>query len=119
MSLDFTAIDFDRASSQPGSVCSVGLVRIRDGQIVHESGGLVRPPQGLGDFDDYHTSVHGITADMVTSAPPAQAGREPGHRPRPPALRASGRLHRHAEVQDQGKGQDIEVMSEDDFIRTL
>jgi DNA polymerase III epsilon subunit-like protein len=70
MSLDFTAIDFDRASSQPGSVCSVGLVRIRDGQIVHKSGGLVRPPEGLGDFDDYHTSVHGITADMVSTAPP-------------------------------------------------
>jgi DNA polymerase-3 subunit epsilon len=70
VSLDFTAIDFETASSQPGSVCSVGLVRIRDGQIAGKSGGLVRPPDGLGEFTDYQTSLHGITAAMVATAPP-------------------------------------------------
>ena len=69
MSLDFTAIDFETASGQPGSACAVGLVRVRDGQVVHKSGGLVHPPQGLGEFADFKTSVHGITAEMVASAP--------------------------------------------------
>ena len=70
VSLDFTAVDFETASSQPGSVCAVGLVRVRDGQVADKSGGLVRPPDGLGEFTDYQTSVHGITADMVATAPP-------------------------------------------------
>ena len=70
MSLDFTAVDFETASSQPGSVCAVGLVRVRDGQVAGKSGGLVRPPDGLGEFTDYQTSVHGITAEMVATAPP-------------------------------------------------
>jgi DNA polymerase-3 subunit epsilon len=70
MSLDFTAVDFETASSQPGSVCAVGLVRVRDGQVAGKSGGLVRPPDGLGEFTEYQTSVHGITAEMVASAPP-------------------------------------------------
>jgi DNA polymerase-3 subunit epsilon len=69
MSLDFTAVDFEIANSRRGSVCAVGLVRVRDGHVVGKSGGLIRPPQGLGEFDEYHTSVHGITAQMVASAP--------------------------------------------------
>jgi len=36
---------------------------------VHKSGGLVRPlTDGLGHFDEFNTSVHGITATMVASA---------------------------------------------------
>lgn len=69
MSLDFTAIDFETASGRPGSACSVGLVRVRDGQVVHKSGGLIRPPAGLGEFAEWNTSVHGITAEMVATAP--------------------------------------------------
>jgi DNA polymerase III epsilon subunit-like protein len=70
VSLDFTAVDFETASSLPGSVCAVGLVRVRDGQVAGKSGGLVRPPDGLGEFTEYQTSVHGITAEMVATAPP-------------------------------------------------
>lgn len=69
MGLDFTAIDFETASSERGSACAVGLVRVRDGQVVHKSGGLIRPPEGLDQFADYKTSVHGITAEMTASAP--------------------------------------------------
>jgi hypothetical protein len=59
-----------RDSQRPaGSACAVGLVRVRDGQVVHKSGGLVRPPEGRGEFADFKTSVHGITAEMVASAP--------------------------------------------------
>jgi len=70
MSLDFTAVDFATASSQPGSVCAVGLVKVRDGQVTAKSGGLVRPPGGLGEFTEYQTSLHGITAEIVAAAPP-------------------------------------------------
>ena len=69
MSLDFTAIDFETANHQPGAVCAVGLVRVREGRVVHKSGGLVHPPDGLDQFADFNTSIHGITAEMVASAP--------------------------------------------------
>ena len=31
---DFIAIDFETANQEPSSVCSVGVVMVRDGQIV-------------------------------------------------------------------------------------
>lgn len=69
MSLDFTAIDFETANSSRASVCAVGLVKIRDGRIDSESGGLIRPPDGYRDFSWANIGVHGITAEMVADAP--------------------------------------------------
>jgi DNA polymerase-3 subunit epsilon len=69
VSLDFTAIDFENANSYRGSPCSVGLVKVRDGRIVHESGTLIRPPAGFDHFDGFNTSIHGISARMVANAP--------------------------------------------------
>ena len=67
--LDYTAIDFETANSYRGSPCSVGLVRVRDGQRVKERHWLIRPPEGANSFDGWNTSIHGITADMVAEAP--------------------------------------------------
>ena len=67
--LDYTAIDFETANSYRGSPCSVGLVRVRDGQAVDERHWLIRPPEGADWFDGWNTSIHGITADMVAEAP--------------------------------------------------
>jgi DNA polymerase-3 subunit epsilon len=69
VSLDFTAVDFETANSHRGSPCSVGLVKVRDGQIVNQASTLIRPPAGFDHFDGYNTWVHGITADMVADAP--------------------------------------------------
>jgi DNA polymerase III subunit epsilon len=69
VSLDFTALDFETANSHRGSPCSVGLVKVRDGQVVDQVGTLIRPPAGLDHFDGYNTWVHGITVDMVADAP--------------------------------------------------
>ncbi|MCL2585105.1 MAG: 3'-5' exonuclease [Streptosporangiales bacterium] len=70
MSLDFTAIDFETANSSRASVCAVGLVKVRDGRIADQAGGLVRPPDGHDEFHWANIEVHGITADMVAGAPP-------------------------------------------------
>jgi DNA polymerase-3 subunit epsilon len=70
VSLDFTAVDFETANSYRGSPCSVGLVKVRDGQIVDESSTLIRPPAEFDHFDWFNTSVHGIRAEMVADAPP-------------------------------------------------
>jgi DNA polymerase III subunit epsilon len=69
VSLDFTAIDFETANSYRGSSCSVGLVKVRDGQIVHQAGTLIHPPAGFDHFDEFNTWMHGIDATMVADAP--------------------------------------------------
>ena len=69
MPLDFTAIDFETANSSMASACSVGLVKVRDGQVVDRIGWFIRPPVGHDRFVDWNTRIHGITADMVLDAP--------------------------------------------------
>lgn len=67
--LDFIAIDFETANSYRGSPCAVGLVRVRNGLPVAERKWLIRPPAEVDHFDGYNTFIHGITPDMVASAP--------------------------------------------------
>ena len=69
MSIDFTAVDFETANSYRGSPCSVGLVKVRNGEVVAETTTLIRPPTAAGHFDRFNVSLHGITADMVANAP--------------------------------------------------
>ena len=69
MTLDFTAIDFETANSYRGSPCSVGLVKVRDSQIIDQSFTLIHPPAGFDHFDGFNTCLHGINADMVAAAP--------------------------------------------------
>lgn len=69
MTLNFTAIDFETANSYRGSPCSVGLVKVRDGQIVDEFSTFIHPPAGLEHFDSLNTGLHGIDAGTVKGAP--------------------------------------------------
>ncbi len=69
MPLDFTAIDFETANGSAASACSVGLVKVRDGQVVDEIGWFIQPPFGHDHFVEWNTRIHGITADMVLEAP--------------------------------------------------
>lgn len=68
MPLDFTAIDFETANSSPASACSVGLVRVRDGQVVAQAGWLIRPPVGHDEFNEWNVRIHGIRAQDVVAA---------------------------------------------------
>ena len=69
MPLDFTAIDFETANGSAASACSVGLVKVRDGQVVDKIGWFIQPPFGHDHFVEWNTRIHGITADMVQGAP--------------------------------------------------
>ncbi len=79
MMLDYTAIDFETANSYRGSPCSVGLVRVRDGIPVEECHWLIRPPEQVDHFDHFNIALHGITPEMVATAPPMER-RTTGHR---------------------------------------
>ena len=41
--LDFTAIDFETANNSAASACSVGLVKVRDGEVVDRFAPTVKP----------------------------------------------------------------------------
>src|SRR5690606_3880957 len=68
--LDFTAIDFETANGSNASACSVGLAKVRDGQVVDRIGWLIRPPAGHDRFVEWNIRIHGITAAMVADASP-------------------------------------------------
>lgn len=65
--MNFTAIDFETANSDRGSICAVGLAVVEDGQIVKEVSQLIRPEPMF--FDPFNVSIHGITAADVAVAP--------------------------------------------------
>jgi DNA polymerase-3 subunit epsilon len=69
MPLDFTAIDFETANNSPASPCAVGLVRIRNGQLVDSFESLFQPPAMHNWFSAGNIAVHGITPKMIESAP--------------------------------------------------
>ncbi len=65
---DFAAIDFETANQQASSICSVGVVIVRDGEIVDKFYSLIYP---YPDFFTYWTTrVHGLTMQDVEDALP-------------------------------------------------
>lgn len=69
MSIDFVAIDFETANRHRSSPCSVGLARVRDGEIVKTAHWLMRPPTATDGFEARNVAVHGITAAMIADQP--------------------------------------------------
>lgn len=64
---DFAAIDFETANEQPSSVCSVGVVLVRDGQIVDRFYSLIHPEPEY--YQWFCMRVHGLCADDTMDAP--------------------------------------------------
>ncbi|MHA7181578.1 exonuclease domain-containing protein [Arthrobacter sp. MDB2-24] len=67
--LNFTAIDFETANSKRGSVCAVGLAKVRNGVVVDTASWLIRPPHSVSEFAPMNISVHGIRPGDVRTAP--------------------------------------------------
>ena len=57
---NFAAIDFETANGQRTSVCSVGIVIVRNGKIVDRIYSLIRPFPNY--YTQWTTAVHGLTA---------------------------------------------------------
>lgn len=56
---DFAAIDFETANEQLSSVCSVGIVIVRNGTIYERFYSLIQPEPNY--YSLQNTNVHGIT----------------------------------------------------------
>ncbi len=69
MPLNFTAIDFETANNSAASACSVGMVKVRDGEVVDSAYWLIKPPIGYDAFLEWNVRIHGIMAADVADAP--------------------------------------------------
>ncbi len=64
---DFAAIDFETANGSRTSVCSVGIVIVRDGEIVDRFYSLIRPTPNY--YSTFTTRIHGLTRRDTDPAP--------------------------------------------------
>lgn len=58
---DFAAIDFETANREPTSVCSVGIVIVREGRVVDRFYSLIQPEPNYYNY--FNTRVHGLTIE--------------------------------------------------------
>ena len=64
---DFAAIDFETANGRRSSVCSVGIVIVRDGEIVDRFYSLIEPSPNY--YTEWTTEVHGLTREDTDGQP--------------------------------------------------
>lgn len=64
---DFAAIDFETANYDRSSVCSVGVVIVRDGEIVDKFYSLIQPEPNYYNY--WCTQVHGLCRPDTDDAP--------------------------------------------------
>ncbi len=65
---NFAAIDFETANSHPSSVCSVGVVVVREGRIEQTFYELIRPAPNF--YSHWNTRIHGLSASDTATADP-------------------------------------------------
>ena len=64
---NFAAIDFETANNERTSVCSVGVVIVKDGEIVDKFYSLIHPEPDYYLY--WNTRVHGLTQEDTANAP--------------------------------------------------
>ena len=64
---DFAAIDFETANNERTSVCSVGIVIVRDGQIVNSFYSLIQPEPNYYNY--WCSQIHGLYREDTEDAP--------------------------------------------------
>lgn len=63
---DFAAIDFETANEQLSSVCSLGIVVVRDGAIANRFYSLIQPEPNYYCYGN--SQIHELTADDTDNA---------------------------------------------------
>ncbi len=64
---DFAAIDFETANTERSSVCSVGIVIVRNGEIVDSFYSLIQPEPNYYNY--WCSRVHGLSQEDTEDAP--------------------------------------------------
>jgi DNA polymerase-3 subunit epsilon len=64
--MDYVVLDLETANPDYASICQIGYVIVRNGEIADQQSILVDPDDY---FDPWNIAIHGITADHVKGAP--------------------------------------------------
>ena len=64
---NFAAIDFETANNERSSVCSVGVVVVRDGELADSFYSLINPEPNYYTY--WCSRVHGLTREDTENAP--------------------------------------------------
>lgn len=64
---NFAAIDFETANQNGASVCAVGVVIVRDGEIADKFYSLIQPEPNYYSY--WNTQCHGLTQEDTDDAP--------------------------------------------------
>ena len=64
---NFAAIDFETANNERTSVCSIGVVIVRNGEMVDSFYSLIKPEPNYYCY--WNTKVHGLTHEETDNAP--------------------------------------------------
>lgn len=64
---DFAAIDFETANNERSSVCAVGIVVVRDGEITDTFYSLIQPEPNYYNY--WCSQVHGLCREDTEEAP--------------------------------------------------
>lgn len=66
MSYSYVALDVETANDFRGSICSIGLVKFKNGQVIDTYYSLINPEE---EFDEFNIFIHGITPQNVIGSP--------------------------------------------------
>ena len=66
MSCSYVALEIETANDFRGSICSIGLVKFQDGNIIDTFYTLINPEE---EFDYFNIFIHGITPEDVRDSP--------------------------------------------------
>jgi len=64
--MEFISLDVETANADLASICAIGMLHFRDGQIVANLSTLINPKD---HFDAVNVGIHGIRPEDVASAP--------------------------------------------------
>ena len=70
---DFAAIDFETANNERSSVCSVGIVIVRNGEIVDSFYSLIQPEPNYYNY--WCSQVHGLCCVYIGTLVPVPSDR--------------------------------------------
>lgn len=67
--MKLSVIDFETANASPASACSIGIIVIEDGVVLHEAVHLIKPHPSVRYFAPENIAIHGIEPEMVEHEP--------------------------------------------------
>lgn len=64
--MEYFVIDVETANHDYSSICQIGLVKVRSGEIIDKINWYLNPET---TFDEHNTKIHGITFNKVSDSP--------------------------------------------------